>query len=207
MERLDSSLKNMVLSLTIITMAAAAGLGAVYELTKSTIEQTKAAKQANAISAVLPKHARVDEPKQINGMLVYKAYDENDQLVGAAIETSTGGYGGQIKIMVGFDTNNQIVDYSILEHAETPGLGANAPVWFRTNKGNQNVIGRTIDDTFYVTQDGGTVDAITAATITSRAFINGIRAAFEVYQNEENADAQSGASMVHPKDNTDYVTE
>ena len=66
--------------------------------------------------------------------------------------------------------DGKILNYSVLQHAETPGLGAKMQEWFRADKNKQSVLGRTIPDGgLKVTKDGGDVDAITAATISSRA--------------------------------------
>ena len=93
-------------------------------------------------------------------------------LVGAAVECSNStGYGGEIRIIVGFEADGTIRDYRVLKHQETPGLGAKMDEWFRTEKNNQNIIGKSpIRNKLQVKQDSGDIDAITAATITSRAF-------------------------------------
>ena len=104
-------------------------------------------------------------------------------LVGAAVECSNStGYGGEIRIIVGFEADGTIRDYRVLKHQETPGLGAKMDEWFRTEKNNQNIIGKSpIRNKLQVKQDSGDIDAITAATITSRAFLAAIQTAYTAY--------------------------
>jgi electron transport complex protein RnfG len=96
--------------------------------------------------------------------------------------------------MVGFDTGDKVVNYAVLSHAETPGLGSKMNDWFRdTAKPNQVVIGRNLSEgNLSVSKDGGQIDAITASTITSRAFLEAINKAYVVYKE---SDADSGATQ------------
>ncbi|HBJ76838.1 MAG TPA: hypothetical protein DDY68_03190 [Porphyromonadaceae bacterium] len=85
-------------------------------------------------------------------------------------------------MMVGFDLEGNVVDYTILQHGETPGLGSKMKDWFRTEKKNQSILhSNPSKRRFYVSKDGGEVDAITAATISSRAFLEAIRRAHKQY--------------------------
>ena len=66
------------------------------------------------------------------------------------------GFGGEIRVIVGFDTEGKLLNYSVLQHAETPGLGAKMQEWFRTDKNRQSVLGRNLSDgELKVTKDGG----------------------------------------------------
>lgn len=179
MAKLKSSFINMLLSLTVITSVAAAALAGVYTLTADPIAQASAKKQQAAIKDVLPKidSMRVADAEVVNGLTLYKAYVGEDW-VGTAVEASTEGnknmpFGGAFKLMVGFDQVGNVVNYVVLEQAETPGLGALMESWFcNAEKPGQNIIGKTPATTeFSVSKDGGDVDAITASTITSRAFL------------------------------------
>lgn len=209
MAKLASNFKNMVLSLTCITLVAAAALAGVYMLTKQTIDEQKAAKQTAAISAVLPEHDSIAYPEDTNGIVVYKAYS-NGQFAGAAVETSADGFGGVIRLMVGFDDANHIVNYEVLEQAETPGLGTHVVEWFKNaDKPGQNLIGREATGKMQVSKDGGDVDAITAATISSRAFLKAVNEAYAAYSEGE-VEAISGASQLVSSDSintTDSITE
>lgn len=206
MAKLESSFKNMVLVLTSITLFAAVALGSVYSLTKDPIAASKKAKQENAIKDVLPPFDRIDaaevvEVEEVGSFNVYKAYDKANAFVGAAVESiSKNGFSGEIKIMVGFDKEGNIVNYSVLEQKETPGLGTKMVDWFKTDKGNQSINGlNPAIANLTVSKDGGAVDAITAATISSRAFLEAVRNAYAAYANNSGApgiDTATGASAV-----------
>ena len=171
MEKLQSSFKNMALSLTIIAMVAAAALAGVYMLTLENINAQKRAKQEAAKLAVL------------NGQ------------EGFAVETAVDGFGGQFRVMVGFDAEGNILGYEILEHQETPGLGSHMEHWFKNaDKPGQNIIGRK-GGKLTVSKDGGDVDAITAATISSRAFLKAVN---QAYADQFGVEAHTGASQLQP---------
>lgn len=184
MAKMQSTLKNMVLSLTGITLVAAAALAGVYQLTFKTIEQQKQETENQAKLSVL-------------------AGDEE----GMAVMAETDGFGGKMKVMVGFSQDGHILGYKILEHSETPGLGDKAGVWFQNaDKPGQNIIGRKATGKLQVSKDGGDVDAITAATISSRAFLKAVNEATKIAfanENENENDANSGASMVVKEEKED----
>ena len=144
MAKLVSSFKNMALSLTVITLVAAAALAGVFLLTEARIEQQKRDAETAAQQSVL-----------------------NGNAEGTAIKVAVDGFGGKMVVMVGFAPDGTILGYKILEHQETPGLGDKAAWWFKqADKPNQNVVGRKATGQFQVSKDGGDVDAITAATIS-----------------------------------------
>lgn len=182
MEKLQSSFKNMVLSLVIISMVAAGALAGVYILTLENINAQKKAKQEAAKLAVLAGHED-----------------------GVAIETAVDGFGGQFRVMVGFDPEGNILGYEILEHQETPGLGSHMVHWFKNaEKPGQNIIGRKAGS-LTVSKDGGDVDAITAATISSRAFLKAVN---QAYAEQFGVQAQTGASQLqHAQDSIELVEE
>lgn len=180
MAKLESNLKNMVLSLTLITLFAAAALGGVYVLTEEPIALAKQQKQTQAIAKVLPEYATLEDVEEHDGLIFHRALDQDGQLAGTAIETSENGFGGVFRLMVGFDKEGNIVNYEVLEQQETPGLGTHMVEWFKTEKNNQSIIGKNpAEMKFYVSKDGGDVDAITAATISSRAFLKAVEKAHE----------------------------
>lgn len=207
MAKLQSNFKNMALSLTCITLVAAAALAGVYMLTKQTIAEQAAAKQTAAISAVLPAHDRIADAEEVHGMSVYKAY-MGENFVGAAVEATADGFGGVQRIMIGFDAESNIVNYEVLEQQETPGLGTHIVEWFKNaDKPSQNIIGRKATGELAVSKDGGDVDAITAATISSRAFLEAVNKAYKAYSHGEITDgtpeATTGASrQAQPKADT-----
>ena len=181
----ESSFFNMVSTLLLITAVAALSLGMVFNLTKEPIALAKKAKQEAAIKAVLPAFERLEV------MLVKSAWEDdslqfnmafqNDEFVGAAINTFTNkGFSGNIKLMVGLLPDGTINNVSVLEHKETPGLGdkmqKNKSVWSEQfNMKNPSTF--NID----VSKDGGEIDAITAATISSRAYVDAVKRAYETY--------------------------
>lgn len=198
MKKLESSLKNMLLALTCITMVMVGILAVVNELTRDTIAATQAKALSNAISAVVPgfdndpiAEKRVENVDGVE-YTVYPA-TKGGEFLGAAVESSALGFGGQLSIIVGFDAQGCINDYSLLSHSETPGLGAKADVWFKKGaKGD--ITGKSPKDgELTVTKDGGQIDAITASTITSRAFLKAVNNAYKVYSGNA-ADATTGAT-------------
>ena len=132
--------------------------------------------------------------QEVNGV-AYKVYPatKGGEFIGAAVEASSMGFGGDVTILVGFDAEGNIIDYSLLNHSETPGLGSKASDWFK--KGNKgDIIGKNPGETpLTVINDGGDIDAITASTITSRAFLQAVNNAYSVYM-KQGVDASSGAS-------------
>ncbi len=189
----------MALSLTIVTLAAAALLGGLYVITEEPIQKQKAEKQQKAITSVLPQIEGIEiaEAQDVDGLTIYKAYVA-DSLVGAAVQTQENGFGGAFKLMVGFDNEGNIVNYEVLEHQETPGLGDHMVTWFKTDKNHQSVIGRNPDScNFNVSKGdgGGDIDAITAATISSRAFLKAVQGAYDAYMKKP-VDAQTSATAL-----------
>ena len=181
MNKLESTFKNMVLSLVLICVVAAGALAGIYILTLETINAQKEAKQNAAKEAVLAGHAD-----------------------GTAIETEVDGFGGKFRVMVGFDAEGNILGYEILEHQETPGLGSHMEHWFKNaDKPGQNIIGRKAGK-LAVSKDGGDVDAITAATISSRAFLKAINQAYADFHGVE---AHTGASQLMKEAEGEEVVE
>ena len=194
MAKLESTLQNMILSLVIICVVAAGALAGVYILTKANIEAQEIAKKQNAILKVLPEGCEVSDAEEAAGLKVYKAY-QGGEWIATAVETSEVGFDGPQVIMVGFDAEGQVINYEVLKQTETPGLGAHIDHWFKDQKGNQSIIGRQAGS-LKVKQDGGDVDAITAATISSRAFLKAINKAYAAYK-DGNVEAHTGASQLN----------
>lgn len=183
MKRLESNFINMVVSTTLVALLAAGILGFVNDKTKETIADAKKQKQEQAIKAVLPENAMLDAAKVqvINNCTINPAFDADGNFVGAAVESNENGFGGNVKVMTGFDAEGNIIDYVVLEQAETPGLGVKMLDWFKKDKGN--IVGKNPEtNNLTVSKDGGEVDAITAATISSRAFLSAVNAAFAAYK-------------------------
>ncbi len=204
MAKTESTLKNMVLTLLVITGVAGASLGFMFELTKGPIEAAKKAKQQAAITEVVPgfNNNPADEVYELKSKegfdLKFFPAKKDGKLIGIAIESmTTKGFSGKIKVMVGLKPDGTIINYQILEHKETPGLGTKMADWFKTDKGNQSVLGKhPKNNNLTVSKDGGEVDAITAATISSRAFLDAVRVAFETYnENKDNQPVADNTSV------------
>ena len=146
---------------------------------------------ANGIRDVMgTADINVDEPDSLTLDLQGKAYDfvihnvnsTSGDYLGAAVESTTLGFGGDLKVLVGFDAQGKVLGYTILQASETPGLGAKADKWFQKD-GKGSIIGRSLaDGNLTVDKDGGDVDAITPSTITTRAFLKAVNQAYAAYK-------------------------
>ena len=197
MAKLKSSLTNMLLSLTLITLVAAGLLAGIYSLTKDTIAATNAAKQQAAIIAVLPQveGLNIAEPLEVDGITIFKAHQGNT-FAGAAVKVAENGFGGTFHVMVGFDNAGTITGFEVLDHQETPGLGSKMQEWFQNVR---TIIGlNPTQSNLTVSKDGGDVDAITAATISSRAFLAAVNKAYNAYAEANNAPQAQGVSSATP---------
>ena len=203
MKKLESSLKNMLLVLTGVTAISVALLAYVDELTKGPIAEANAKTLNEALKQVLPEFTNnpvgesdtifsEKDGKKVVDFIVYPA-KKGEEWVGSAVESKAMGFGGELKVLVGFDAEGKIYNYSLLAHAETPGLGSKAADWFKEgNKGSIKGMSPG-EGELKVSKDGGQVDAITASTITSRAFLNAVNAAYEAYKTGE-VNTVSGAT-------------
>jgi len=178
-----STFGNMVLVLSGICLVCSALLGTVYAVTKAPIEASELQKVNSAIAAVVPSFDNVpsEAVTAVEGGQIYTATQEGET-VGYAIKVSVGGFGGPLTIMVGFTPDGTVYNTSVISHSETPGLGAKIV--------DENIAPRVqvkvknpSTSKLFVTKDGGEIDAITASTITSRAFLKGVNAAYEVFKN------------------------
>ena len=181
MKKLESTWYNMVVVLTLIAVCAGAALAYVNHLTEGPIREIAEANEAAAIKAVLC----ADDVTVTDTVVVGEGKDAATVYItdkGAAVKTGDPGnksFGGGLSIMVGLDCEFHVLGYSILPSNETPGLGAKAGEWFQKN-GKGNIIGMTAGK-LTVSKDGGEVDAITASTITSRAFLAAVNNAYVAY--------------------------
>ena len=197
MKKLESSLKNMVIVHTGIAVIAGDLLGYVIELTKGPIAEANAKALSDANQLVVPgfdnNPAEAPESIDLNGATykIYKATKEG-KFIGAAVESSANGFGGALNVLVGFDMDGNIIDYSLLSHAETPGLGSKAADWFKKGQKGDITGKNPGKKALTVKNDEGEVDAITASTITSRAFLSAVNAAYAAFK-MQNVDNTSGA--------------
>lgn len=195
MKKKASTLPNMVIALIVITLAAGLSLGFVNDLTAGPKAAAKLAKKINALKDVLPEFNNnpLDEVQMFtsdklkDSIELYPATMDG-QFVGAAVVGgSEKGFSGLIKLMVGFNPKGEIIDIVVLEQKETPGLGTKIKdepflQQFRNKSPN--------DFNLKVKKDGGDVDALTGATITSRAFGEAVQLAFDT-QKENKVQSQT----------------
>ena len=179
-----SSFRNMTICLFAICIVCSSLLAGVYALTKAPIDAAAKAKNEAAIMEVLPAGAvTIEEERTVDfdgASYTYNlAYDQQGNTVGCAVNVSPVGFGGPIVIKVGFDANGVICNTKVLSQAETPGLGAKCvePSFSDQFKG-WNPSAKKLA----VKKDGGDVDAITASTITSRAYADGLALAVNVFE-------------------------
>ncbi|HEX2969342.1 MAG TPA: RnfABCDGE type electron transport complex subunit G [Bacteroidales bacterium] len=186
MAKTESTFKNMALSLTLISLCAAACLGFVYEMTKKPIETSNLNKKLNAIKQVVPEFNNNPDDEMYmlptgegDSLAVYPA-KKDGEIVGYAVSTYSGkGFSGKITLMSGFKPDGTIIDISVLEQKETPGLGTKMkePAFKDQFKGKN-----PSSFPLKVKKDGGQVDAITAATISSRAFCDAVQRGYNTLQ-------------------------
>ncbi|OQX79820.1 MAG: hypothetical protein B6D61_02935 [Bacteroidetes bacterium 4484_249] len=199
MAKKESSFVNMVLTLFVVTVIAALALGGVYTVTKGPIAIAKRKKVEKAIEQVVPGFDTIVAEYKVlpeNGkdsLTIFEAIDSNGEALGIAIKTYTDkGFSGRFWIMVGFNSEGIINNTAVLEHKETPGLGDKMDKKKSFNKKT----GKSWSDQFNgknpkdfklkVTKDGGDVDAITAATISSRAFCDAVLRAYDEFDKLRN---------------------
>jgi electron transport complex protein RnfG len=190
MKKLESTFINMLISLTLVALAASVSLAYMNELTKGPKEAARKQKQLDAIKSVLP--GITNDPfteKRTFGLegqkdsLDFFPGRQNGELTGMAISTYTyKGYSGLIRLMVGFSTEGDIQNIVVLEQKEAPGLGTKITAesfvsqYLGKNPGKFNMT---------VKKDGGEIDAITGATITTRAYNDAVQRAFDKFMAEK----------------------
>lgn len=186
MKKLKSTLPNMVAVLTCVALITGGVLAWVHHIT----EGPKLAEQQHSLAADISKVMGGKEVKETKVETVSKTFEgkEYEFIVhhvattdgtplGKAVESTTMGFGGDLTVLVGLDSNGCVLGYAIRQTSETPGLGIKASEWFQKG-GRGDIIGKDPKDAgFKVTKDGGDIDAITASTITSRAFLKAVEQA------------------------------
>lgn len=212
MKKLQSSLLNMVLVLTGVASIMGCILAYMNHLTASAIAEQEKKALAEGIQAVMggqqvkvgekPDTIIAMQDKQRHKTAYYSVFRVNDMKgkpLGVAIQDTVNGFGGQLVVLVGFDNNGTILGYRLLKQSETPGLGAKAETWFQ-NGSKGNIIGKRLSEDNLLTvtkkqpENALEVQAITASTITSRAFLSAINNAYSALTSKPEADGQSGAS-------------
>lgn len=187
MATIKSSFINLLITLGVITLVAGLSLGYVFQWTKKPIAKAQMDKQLRAIEAVVNGYDnnpvlekfKAISPNGKDSLEMFPA-KRKGELIGMAVKTkSSRGYSGDIWIMVGFNMQGNIQNIVVIEHKETPGLGSKMTEpkflhqFLEKNPGQVNL---------KVKKDGGTVDAISGATISSRAFSEAVQLAYETFQ-------------------------
>ena len=184
MKKKESTLWNMLWSLTLITAIAGGLLGYTYQLTEEPIARASKASREKAIQQVIPTYDNSPLDEQMT-YTVHNEYGETTatiypaklggKLAGAAVECSNNtGYGGEIRIIVGFEADGTIKDYQVLKHQETPGLG--------TLAGEEDFTSQ-----FAGVESADGVDTITGATISSTAVKDAVNLAIANLQTVKEA--------------------
>ena len=190
MAKKESTFLNMVATLLVVTMLSAGLLGSVYALTKEPIRLAELKRKNEAIGVVVPGFN--NEPSQeVNKLfmdgdtLYFYTARQGEKVLGTAVETFTNlGFSGEFKLMVGFAPDRSIIDIAVIKHAETPGLGDK----MERDKSEFHVQFMGQDPESFnlaVKKDRGDVDAITASTITSRAYCDAVQRAYDALEQLE----------------------
>lgn len=198
---MKSTLFNMVAVLFCITLVASAGVGGVYQITEEPIAQANARAVTEALEMVLPAFDQTTQAELSIDEMPIVAYTATNggEVVGYAVKTmSKKGFGGSITLMVGFDAAGTVLNVNVLAQSETPGLGTKM-----ADEGNALITsfqGKNPGEMkLAVKKDGGDVDALTAATISSRAYVDAMARAYNAYKQvalqEYDSDVVSGATQ------------
>jgi len=190
MAKKESTFVSMVATLFVVTLVAAGLLGSVFALTKEPIRLAELKKKNEAIQVVVPGFD--NEPSQEverifmdgDSLYLYTAR-KGEEVLGTAVETFTNmGFSGEFKLMVGFAPDGSIIDIAVIKHAETPGLGD------KMEKGKSDFSVQFMgmhpnSFNLAVRKDRGDVDAITASTITSRAYCDAVTRAYGAFMESQ----------------------
>jgi len=190
MAKTESTFINMLLTLFVVTLVAAGLMGSVFSITKEPIRLAELKKKNDAIQVVVPGFD--NEPSQevksifMDGDSIYLyTARKGGEILGTAVETFTNlGFSGRFKLMVGFTPEGNIIDIAVIQHSETPGLGN------KMEKGKSDFSVQFMGKnpaTFKlaVTKDRGDVDAITASTITSRAYCDAVQRGYNAFMESQ----------------------
>ena len=186
-----SNLPGMTICLSLVCLVCGAILGSVYAVTKAPIEAAAAAEARAAIAEVLPEGGVISEALRAEDGTEYYRCEADSAVIAYAVKSTAGGFGGPLTLMVGVLPDGSIWNTKVLSHSETPGLGAKCATdegfisQWKGFKGN-----------FSVRKDGGDVDAITASTITSRAYAKAVAQASALVLGLPVCDANTGASVI-----------
>jgi len=168
-----------VFVLVLICVVSAASLAMVYRITAPLIAEAEEKKESGEALMVILPQADSFERRQAGEMEYFEGYKDGRR-IGYILKATASGYAGDINMLVGLDLDYEITGISVLEHQETPGLGANLTEiksgedspWFLRQLERRHALGLRLEN----------VQAITGATITSKAVVEGIREAVEAFR-------------------------
>ena len=181
----EPGMAGLVIVLAAICLVSAALLGLVNKVTVGPIAANEAKTVQESLTQVMPIDGDYEEVEYTGGditldngvtvpiLAVYKAAEE-----GYVVQSSSpGGFGGPLNMMAGINSAGEVTGIAIISHAETSGLGSKAtdPNWQAQFQGEAGQVS--------VSKDGGSIQAITGSTITSRAVCDGVNAARAVIEN------------------------
>ena len=186
MKKKESTLVNMVVVLFVITLVAGLTLGYVNDITLEPKARARLAKKVNALKSVLPPFDNDPVPDMVrvksdlakDSIEIYPAYKEGAFAGAAVTGASEKGYSGLVKLMVGFNPDGTINNIEVLEQKETPGLGTK----MKGEKFMRQFRGK--DPSAFdlkAEKDGGEVDALAGATISTRAFGEATQQAYDTF--------------------------
>lgn len=183
----EHGLWKSIVSLSCITIVSGVILSVMNVFTAPSIAESAMRARNVAIAEVLPEFDNDPTEERVgicadgDSVWIYPASRVGDS-IGMAVELyAHNAFGGDMTVLVGFDADGAIHDYRVLKHTETPGLGAKVSEWFRRGVDSAGVIGaEPLDESLKVAKDGGSIDGITAATITSRAFVDALNRAASI---------------------------
>ncbi|MFH1455792.1 MAG: RnfABCDGE type electron transport complex subunit G [archaeon] len=158
--------------ITLTTVATVAGfvLALTNDYTAPLIEMQKQLVIQESLNKVIIADSFLKEEKY------YNAYDKNEQLVGRVLKVETPGYSSLIVVLAGIDLENKITGIDVITHQETPGIGSNIEKDYFL----EQFVGKSKDE-LELKKYGGKIDAVTGATISSRAVTDGVRKMVETY--------------------------
>lgn len=202
---MKSTLVNMTAVLFVITLVASAGVGVVNMITEEPIALAKEAATKAALTEVLPAFDTTEEQTLTIDELPITVYtaSKGGEVAGYAVQTMTKqGFNGVVRLMVGFTPDGQVVNVNVLEQSETPGLGTKMAdegnVLLGSIQGQKLENKKLVDGKLAVKKDGGDVDALTAATISSRAYVDAVNRAWAAFKQVTVGAAEADPAAAEP---------
>ncbi len=168
---------NYALILALFT-AFSGGILSFVHLTTAEKIAANTVKQKNLAQKEVFASAKIFKENQKNNFNYIEAFDSEETPLGYIIEAENQGYSSVIKTLIALDSSFKIIGLKIISQTETPGLGTN----IEKNKFTDQFINKKNND-LTLTQEGGKIDAVTGATISSRAVINSVKLAIENFKN------------------------